>query len=195
MDGDLAAVFEDAGVDSESLTVVLVAGGSRAEVLRLLGAEPEAGDPDAVSGDGDHSAYAAAEVAGGVVAYEQSGYGDPANDVLAALSALGGAAAVARSNVQAHERFGCARDGVLQFDADEFAFVEEDEKASVPDDLRALFDTAWIGDDDDPDSDEAAVSVALRMAALRTGVVVTTDDLARAQEAGWHRVRGLTYLS
>jgi hypothetical protein len=41
-----------------------------------------------------------AEVQGGAVAFEHTG-------------------AVTRSNIRAHERFGCATDGVLVFDAEE----------------------------------------------------------------------------
>lgn len=187
--------FAAAGLDMESLTVVLVAGGDRVEVLRLLGADPEPSDPVEVFGNARLSVYAAAEVPGGVVAFEQTGYADPSTDVLAALSALGGAAAVTRSNVQAHERFGCARDGVLQFDADEFAYVEEDEKRAVPHELRDLFDSAWRDPDDEIDVSDGTAWVGLQMARRHTGVTVTTEDLERAMAAGWHRVPGLTYLS
>lgn len=127
------AVFDAAGIDGESLTVLLVAGATRAGVLQLLDADPQSnGQPWPDLDDENYSGYAAAEVQGGVIAIEHTGYADPSPRVLAALSELGGTAAVARSNIQAHERFGCARDGVLVFDADEFVYVDEHEKEAVP---------------------------------------------------------------
>lgn len=117
--------------------------------------------------------------------------------MLAALSALGGAAAVTRSNIQAHERFGCARDGVVVFDADEFMYVEEQEKESVPPELRPMFDSAWVNLDADADADgdeEGSGFVGYAMAATHTGVVVTGEDLTRAVQQGYHRVRTLTYF-
>lgn len=187
------AMFEDAGIDGESLTVLLVRGGTRAEVLRILGAAPDAvREPYPDLEDIDYSGYALAEVDGAVVALEHTGYADPSPRVLAALSALGGSAAVTRSNIMAHERFGCARDGVVLFDADEFMYVEEHEKESVPPELRPMFDRACL--DPDTDDDDATGFVGYAMAAMHTGLVVTADDLARAVRQGYHRVRTLTYL-
>lgn len=161
------AMFEDAGIDGESLTVVLV----------------------------DYSAYAVAEIAGGVVAYEHTGYADPSPRVLAALSELGGAAAVTRSNIQAHERFGCALDGEVVFDADEFMYVDEEEKAAVPPQLRPIFDSAWFDLDAGGDAEvEPSGFVGFAMAAMHTDAVVTAEDLTRAAQQGYHRVRTLTYL-
>lgn len=123
--------------------MLLVRGGTRADVLRLLGAEAESsGEPFPDLEDIDYSGYALVEVEGGVVAFELTGYADPSPRVLAALSALRGAAAVTRFNVMAHERFGCARDGVIVFDADEFMYVTEQEKEGVPPELRPMFDSA-----------------------------------------------------
>ena len=65
---------------------------------------------------------AAIEVPGGVLAIELSGYGDPSTADLASLS-TSGASAVVRCNIQAHDRFGCARAGELVFDDDEFTYV------------------------------------------------------------------------
>jgi hypothetical protein len=192
------AMFESAGIDGESLSVVLVRDGTRAKVLDLLGAEAETNgqhDPDLE--DDDYSAYALAEVQGGVIAFEHTGYADPSPRVLAALSELGGAAAVTRSNIQAHERFGCATDGVLVFDADEFMYVEEDEKDALPRELLPMFESVWVdlGDDgDDGDHEDAGGFVGYAMAAKHTGVVVTSDDLRRAVQQGYHRVPTLTYL-
>ena len=190
------AMFEDAGIDGESLTVLLVRSGTRADVLRLLGAEAEADlAPYPDLEDVDYSGYALAEVEGGVVAFELTGYADPSPRVLAALSALGGAAAVTRSDIQAHERFGCARDGVVVFDAHEYMYVTEQEKDAVPPELRPMFDSARVNLDADGDDDEGGSGfVGYAMAAIHTGVVVTGEDLTRAAQQGWHRVRTLTYL-
>src|SRR6476661_2173942 len=168
-----ADMFEDAGIDDESLTVLLVRGGTKAEVVRILGADATASTdefPDL--DDEDWSAYALAEVA-----------------------TLGGAAAVARSNIQGHERFGCARDGVVLFDADEFMYVDAGDKEAVPAELRPMFDSAWVdlSAEDDADTDVSGY-VAFAMAVAHTGVVVTGDDLSRAVQEGYHRVRNLSYL-
>jgi hypothetical protein len=190
---DYRAAFDEAGIDGESLTVVLVAGGSPSEVLAALGADPGVVGLDELDFE-KFSAYAVAEVAGGVVAFEHSGYADPSRSVLAALSELGGAAAVTRSNIQAHERFGCARAGELEFDANEFTFVDEEEKALVPAELRPLFDSAWVDLDADDEDDASDEWVGLAMAVLYTGVRITTADLVTARELGYHRVPTLTYL-
>ena len=187
-------MFERAGIDTESLTVVLVAGGSAREVLSVLGADSDVVELDSLD-DIEFSAYAVAEIEGGVIAFEHTGYADPSVSVLAALSELGGASAVTRSNIQAHERFGCARGGVVEFDSHEFRYVEEDEKAAVPAELRPLFESAWIdpeADEDDLDASDAWVG--MEMAVLHTGVRPAVGDLRRAIEAGYHRVRSLTYL-
>ena len=191
---DFVAMFDSAAMDGESLTVLLVAGARRSEVLRLLGADPEPIGLESVLGSVDVSAYAAAQVSGGVVAFEHTGYADPSPSVLAALSALGGSAAVTRSNIQGHSRFGCDRAGELEFDADEFMFVEAEQKAAVPPELRALFDSAWIDLDAEDDEGEAEGWVGLEMAARHTGVRFTADDLRSAVTAGYHRVRSLTYF-
>ena len=189
------AMFEDAGIDRESLTVLLVRGGTRADVLRLLGSEATSNEePYPDLDDDDYSGYALAEVDGGVVAFEHTGYADPSPRVLGALSALGGAAAVTRDNIMAHERFGCARDGVVLFDADEFRYVEEREKESVPPELRPLFESASANLESESDDAADGGFVAYAMAATHTGVVVTSDDLRRAVRQGYHRVRTLTYL-
>ena len=189
------AMFEDAGIDRESLTVLLVRGGTRAEVLQLLGAEATSnGEQYPDLADADYSGYALAEVHGDVVAFEHTGYADPSPRVLGALSALGGAAAITRDNIMAHERFGCARDGAVLFDADEFRYTEERERESVPHELRPLFDSAWANLDSDSDDDGGSGFVGYAMAALHTGIVVTGDDLSRALHQGYHRVRTLTYL-
>lgn len=184
-------VFLDAEIDLESLTVVLVRGGTRADVLRLLDAQPQSnGKPYPTLEDNDYSEYAAAEVQGGVVAFEHTGYADPSTRVLSALSELGGATAATRSNIQAHERFGCAQNGSVEFDAHEFMYVDESEKNRVPSQLRPMFDAACTALDTDTEADGFH---GCAMAAVYTGVVVTSDDLERAVSLGYHKVRTLTY--
>lgn len=186
-------LWSDAGMDDESLTCVVVAGASRELVAEALGVDlstpQDPGDVD----DENHSAYAVAEIAGGVVAIENSGYADPSVAALARLSADGRSAAVVRSNIQAHTRFGCASDGVVLFDAHEFTFV--DDKDRVPAELRSLFDLAWVDpDDEDGDGEEDAMAVGMAMAEVVTGLRVTSDDLQRVWESGFFRVPSLTYI-
>ncbi|WP_344007796.1 DUF6461 domain-containing protein [Nocardioides lentus] len=191
----LEAVLDEAELDWEALTVVLVAGATRDQVLTTLGASPE---PAALGDvDWDHaSAYAVVEIAGGVLALEHSGYADPSLDVLARLSSFGGSAAVARSNIKAQDRFGCAADGEVVFDAAEYPFVEVEEKQPLPSRLRPLFDTAWVDldapDDVEPEADPTLV--AITMACDVTGLEPTVADLERAREATYHQVPVLTYL-
>jgi Family of unknown function (DUF6461) len=190
-------LFDEAGVDMESLTVLLVAGGTRESVLSALGADLERMQDSVDLDMEEYSVYAVTDVEGGVLAIEHSGYADPHNDALVQLSRRGGAAAVARSNIQAHERFGCARDGELLFDEDEYMFIESEEKDRVPPELRSLFDSAWVDlDDDDAESESglAGVVVGVAMASLFTGLRVTSEDLRRAVTSGYHRVRSLMYL-
>jgi hypothetical protein len=194
-----ASMLDEAGIDTESFTFLVVAGGTRESVGAAMGidltASPDTSELDLM----EFSAYALTEVTGGVIAIEHSGYADPSPAVLALMSADGGAAAVARSNIQAHERFGCARDGELVFDDNEFMYVEAEDKEQVPQELRALFDSAWVDldeeeDDDGGIDDPAGVLVALAMATLFTGVEVSATDLQRARESTYHVVKSLTYL-
>jgi hypothetical protein len=96
-------------------------------------------------------------------------------------------------------RFGCARDGVLLFDDDEYMFIDADERSRVPDELRPLFDLAWIDvAADDQDEEEADPhAVALAMAELVTGIALSVEDLAQLEElprTEWHVVRTLRYI-
>lgn len=191
-------MLEEANLDSESFTYLVVAGATRESVLSALGADPSpvAGGLSDVDFE-EFSAYAVAEVDGGVIAIEHSGYADPSREALRLLSVDGGAAAVARSNIQAHERFGCARDGVLVFDAHEYTFVEPEDKARVPAELADLFESAWVdlGGDSEGEGDElGGVLTAMAMATVFTGVSASAQDIQRAQAGGYHRVRTLTYL-
>lgn len=191
-----ASLLATAGIDEESLTYLVVAGGTRSSVGAALGAElGTVVGVDDVDFE-EFSAYAFAEVDGGVVALEHSGYADPGTAALALMSAEGGAAGVVRDNIQGHVRLGCARDGVLVFDSDDYPFVEREEKAEVPAELLALFDTAWVDLDDEGDSEDDGTSgllVGMAMVAAFTGVTVTVDDLRRATDAGYHRVRTGAY--
>ena len=188
----------DAGrLDGESLTVLVVADATRDEVLGALGAGAEVvPESDEMLEDVDHSAYAVVEVAGGVLAIEQSGYADPAVTTLRQLSEGGRAAAVVRSNIQGHVRFGCARAGDVLFDDDEYMYA--DDVSTVPGEIRHLFELVWDdleGDDADDGDDDGAdgLTVGLAMAEVITGVALTSDDLLRAQEGPWLRVPSLVY--
>ncbi|GAA1775784.1 hypothetical protein GCM10009795_022240 [Nocardioides hankookensis] len=106
-------VFRQAAVDTESLTIVLVTGSTRRAVVQALGVDerrPLGQEQLDRREDLEDAWYAIADVAGGFLAMENSGYGDPSNLALAELSAGGGTAAVVRGNTQGHERFGYARD-------------------------------------------------------------------------------------
>lgn len=116
---------------------------------------------------------------------EVSGYGDPTLSALRSLSAGGGACAVVRDNVQAQTRFGCARDGEVLFDADEYTWIED--PGVVPAELRPLFDLAWDDSDDDDADDDAddeadedspsPYAVGLAMAEVVTGLRFGEDQL------------------
>ena len=108
--------------DPESLTVLVVAGASRDAVARALDVdlhEPVC-HPWDNKVDSDYAAWALVEIDGGVLGVEYTGYGDPSVAALEAMSRDGAAAAVVRSNIEAHVRFGCARDAEVLFDAHEF---------------------------------------------------------------------------
>lgn len=128
--------------------------------------------------------YTITAVTGGVLASEGTGYADPPNSVLVALSQGGRAAAVVRNNHQDHCRFGCARDGKLLFDSDEFIFHED--RDSVPHEVRALFDLAWVDltkDELDP-QEEDSTAVGFAMAEVVTGIHLTSADAANHEGEG-----------
>jgi hypothetical protein len=189
------AVLEEAGVDDESLTILIVQGATRVEVAAALGMDLDS-EPatDAEWDDPDFSAYAIGDISGGVVAMEHTGYADPTLDVLRQLSSGGRSAAVMRGNIQAHYRFGCARDGVVLFDDDEYTFIEDD-KSRVPQEIRALFDGVWtdVSADIDVDSDKDIAGTGLAMAEVITGLRLTSDDLQRAADAGYRTAPALLY--
>jgi hypothetical protein len=186
------SVLEGAGLDAESLTFVVVAGATREQVAATLGLQLERPVAPWTSDGVDFTDYALGEVPGGVVAIELSGYGDPSLDELRTLSASG-AAAVARSNIQAHCRFGFARSGDVVFDDDEFVFI--DDPGRVPADLQDLFRLAWTDPDADEDEDTEGswLEVAMAMVERATGIACTADDLRRARDSGWFVTRSLRY--
>ncbi|MBJ7529254.1 MAG: hypothetical protein JHD04_07005 [Nocardioides sp.] len=204
-----AEVLEEVGLDTEA-TFVVVTGATREEVAEALGVDLGRQVALGDAFEEDHSAYALLEVAGGVLAAEPTGYADPGLDALRRLSAGGRTAAVARSNVQAHDRFGFARDGRVVFDADEYVFL--DDPTQVPDDLRPLFDRAWIdldaedpvpapapvapadvADGEEPTGPPDALAVALAMVEHVTGVELSVEDLDRLQDVERFWVASLTY--
>lgn len=188
-------VLDNSPIDQESVTYLVVAGATRETVAEALGLDlARSVEPETVNDDVDFSAYALAEVLGGVIAMESTGYADPTNDALVSLSSDGRSAAVTRSNIQAHVRFGCARDGVLLFDNDEYTFLDAQDLDSVPAEIRPLFDLAWEDLDEDVEvKDVNTLAVGLAMAEVMTGVAVTAEGLLKAHAGGYHRVRSLQY--
>lgn len=183
-------------VEAESLTVLVVAGASVQEVADVLVAD--AGIPELAPDDLENSAYVVVEVSGGVLALEHTGYADPHVSVLQRLSAGGRSVAVVRDNIQAHVRFGCARDGALLFDAHEYAYIDESDVSSVPDELRPLFDLAWSDlSDEEPDEEPpSAFAVGVAMAEAFTGIALDEVDfeLAATPGAATYPVRWMRYL-
>lgn len=184
-------------LDTESLTILVAAGASMDEVAAALevkvGADPsEYPDLD----DPDWSGYGMAEVRGGVVAIEVTGYADPSLSALRTLTAGGRSAATVRSNIQAHLRFGCSRDGKILFDDDQYTWVDDRER--VPEELRDLFDLVWddpeveTGSEEDNVDDEFVVGLA--MAEVITGLRITAEDLRQAMESGFRPAPSLRYV-
>ena len=176
--------------DAESLTVVTVAGMTRDDVLAQLGADLSDPVPDGWDDDEESTAWAAIDVPGGVVAVELTGYGDPSRADLAALSRQG-AAAVVRSNIQAHYRFGCAEGGDLVFDDDEYVYVSD--RSQVPHRLRALFDAAWVDLDEGEDDEADPLATGLAMAEVVTGVTIAGEQVASLLESGFYRAPSQRY--
>lgn len=183
----------------DGTTVLVVRGASVQEVVDALGGVPP-GDVPEHAWDGPEpiwASYTLTAVEGGVLATEDTGYADPPNSVLVALSEGGRAAAVVRDNIQAHCRFGCARDGELVFDEDEYTFLED--RDSVPHEVRALFDLAWIDlteDELDPQEDDST-AVGLAMAEVVTSIHLTSTDAANLEgdDATVIAVRQLQYAN
>jgi hypothetical protein len=197
--GDTAEMIEHykslTGYDE---TTLVVRGRSVDEVVEALGGVPaDSLDEDELYGEEPvWAVYALVAIEGGVVATEGTGYADPPNAVLTTLSEGGRAAAVVRDNIQAHGRFGYARDGELLFDDDEWRFLAG--RDSVPDEVRALFDLGWLdlADDDSEPPEEDTTVVGLAMAEVATGLRLTSADMARlaGDDATAVAVRQLQYL-
>ena len=159
-------------------TTLVVRGATVQEVVAALGGVPveDLSDEELYGEEPIWAEYTLVAIEGGVLASEDTGYADPPNDVLVALSQGGRAAAVVRDNIQAHCRFGCARDGVLVFDDDEYRFLEDLD--AVPDELRAFVDLTRVDLDDDghePEEDDPT-AVGLAMAEVVTGLRLTAAD-------------------
>ena len=182
----------------DSQTILVVAGASLEEVRAVVLADAALPTDGQTLGDDEVSAYAFVEVEGGVVAVEHTGYADPSVGALVQLSSGGRKAAVVRDNIQAHVRFGGARDGALLFDDNEYIFIGADDRSRVPDELRPLFDLAWVDvDADEQDTEADPVAVAWAMAEVVTGVVLTEEDFTRLAElprSEWHGVRTMSYV-
>jgi hypothetical protein len=192
------ALLDRSPIDSESVTYFLVSGATREEVAAALGADLTVGaiepDSEELLDDQDHSAYAFAEVTGGVLAMETTGFADPSNATLRELSRGGRTAAVARSNILGHVRFGYARNGEIVFDENEYMYVEDFD--AFPEEVRELAELTWDDlegdlDDDGPDG----LAVAMAMAVQVTGVTVTADDLVATYRGGFFRTPSLVYSS
>lgn len=187
-------------LELEAQTILAVAGASVDEVKAVVLAEAALPTAGARLGDDEVSAYAFVEVEGGVLAIEHTGYADPSVAALVQLSSGGRTAVVVRDNIQAHVRFACARDGALLFDDDEYIFIDDEDRSRVPDELRPLFDLAWIdveADDHDEDDEADPTGVALAMSELATGIVLTAEDFERLEELprdAWHAVRTMRYV-
>jgi hypothetical protein len=179
--------------NNESVTVLTVTGGDRESVAAGLdvdlsdSAEPFSWD------DGRHTSWSIHEVAGGVVAFELSGFGDPSLAALRALSSNGGAAAVVRSNVLHRLRFGCARNGRVLFDDGDFAYRPTAD--GVPDEVRELFDSVLVGRDIDgyAENGRDGFAAALAMAEIITGVGVPEEHARGINGFSYYRAPSLTY--
>ncbi len=173
--------------DPESLTVLVVAGASRDAVAHALDVDlhEPVGHPWDNKHGSDYAAWALVEIDGGVLGVEYTGFGDPSVAALATMTKGGAAAAVVRSNIEAHVRFGCARDAEVLFDAHEFEHVEEPDV--VPDELRPLFDR--VREDDAPDG----FAVALAMAEVVTGLELTYEEALLVNAAQFFRGPSMAY--
>ncbi len=173
--------------DTESLTVLVASGVSRDQAVGVLGIDLDRPvDSGWDSGDG-YTGWALADIPGGVLAIETTGYGDPSTEALRLLSA-NGAAGVVRSNIQAHIRFGCARGSEVLFDDDEYMYVED--PSIVPAELRQLFDLAWIDLDDEDDfggDGPSSFAVALAMIEVVTGLKLKGDLVGQVLDSGFFR--------
>lgn len=180
--------------DLESITVLVAAGATQAEVAEALSIDMSMAPTEYPEHDEEGSAYAMVDVDGGVLAVELSGYADPSRSALRRLSSNGRAAAVVRDNIQAHLRFGCARDGQIVFDDHEYTYAKDLER--VPAELNELFLEAWIDPETPTDDVEFnGFEVGLAMAEVITGIRLTDRDLRRVMRAGFRSAPSLLYVT
>lgn len=194
---DYRAALDGVPLSTEGLSILVAAGASIEEVAAALEVQVDAELSDHPELDGDWSGYAMTEVPGGVLAIELTGYADPSLSAMRTISGGGRSAATVRGNIQAHDRFGCARDGEVLFDDDEYPYVED--RGRVPEEIRELFDLAWDDLDVEVGSEEDDVEsgfvVGLAMAEVITGLRIGADDLKRAMESGFRPAPSLRYVS
>jgi hypothetical protein len=177
--------------DLESLTILVVAGASRDQVAQALNVDLT--EPTGGEWAEEYTSWGLVEVPGGVVGIETSGYGDPTLGALRELSASGRAAAVVRSNIDGQIRFGCARDGELLYDNDEYIYAED--ISDVPAEVRSLFELAWddLEDEDEDDDGPSALAVGLAMAEVVTGIELTAEQVAEVEAAEFFKAPTLVY--
>lgn len=177
-------------------TLLVVRGATTAEVAEVLGAitPEEVHEEDRDAFDPTWATYVFVQLADGVLAYEDAGYADPPSGALAAMSQGGRAGAVVRNNTQGHLRFGCARDGQLLFDDDEYMYA--DDRSGVPAEIRPLFDLAWVDLTEEDTFGADGAAVALAMAEVITGMRLTREDLDGLQDANGTvlAVRSMAYV-
>lgn len=187
----------DAFPDTESLTVLVAAGATRTQVIAALDVDLDMPlDDYGWHEDVDFTGWAVVNIPGGVLAIENSGYGDPTRAALRSVSANGGASAVVRHNIQAHQRFGCARDGQLVFDDDEYVYIEDPDM--VPAELRPLFDLAWVdlaNYQPGANTGPSGFVVGLAMAELVTGIELTSELVAAACDSEYFKAPSLVYAA
>ncbi len=188
------SLLEETHFDTESITIVVASGADRTVVAEALGldlAAPLEESEVMELDESEFSSYTIVDVPGGAFAFEVTGYADPSLDMLARLSAGGRSAAVVRSNIQGRVRFGCARDGAVVFDDDEYIFIDDPEV--VPEELRALFDLAWEGESAGAAKDIDPVTVGLAMAEVYTDIRITADNLDRLVDSPSYLTPALAY--
>ena len=161
----------------------------RAHVGKILHVDLGIEVPDGESDDESVTGWALADIAGGVVGIEHTGYGDPTLEMLRELSRARWRGRRRTDNVMAHLRFGCARDGELLFDDDEFMYTEDAD--SVPTELRELFDLVYDDLESDEDEDNQnedgpdPFAVGLAMVQKFTGISLDGDDADAAEAASY----------
>lgn len=182
--GDYAWV--DDSTLGEAACVTAVVGLDREAVLSAFGADTTSAvdfedaygfDSDDESG-ADVTYVAVREITGGVVAVERNGFQGSLAGILGPLSARGVAASMFW-NVEEDNAFSCARDGEILASVDMYD-AEDADDIELPEELRALFETATADDAD-------LHAIGLAMVEAFTGIKVTPEDIAELQEA--HPVR------